>query len=197
MTQLTGFIEEGFSTVRAAVVEVMDRLSVDFRPEVTQALARYARRQIKFIEILLRRLILLLASDIELAPQAKATSTPQTREPQTPKTRAGAFKLLPKLDRAGTPFEHLRALHTVPARKNTASAPLLHRLGTLLHHLEHPMPLAQRMARILARLKAEGEPRPVILPLAGQHRAAPQLALLTTSLMLHGNDVLRDWFDTS
>ncbi|MCZ4297109.1 hypothetical protein [Henriciella marina] len=197
MTQLTGFIEEGFSTVREAVVEVMDRLSVDFRPEVTQALARYARRQIKFIEILLRRLILLLASDIELAPPAKASANPPTREPQTPKTRAGAFNLLPKLGQAGTPFERLRALHTAPARRNTASAPLLHRLSTLLYHLENPMPLAQRMARILDRLKTEGEPRPVILPLAGLHRAGPQLALLTTSLMLHGNDVLRDWFDTS
>ncbi|MCH2456658.1 MAG: hypothetical protein MK186_01265 [Henriciella sp.] len=197
MTQLTGFIEEGFSTVREAVVEVMDRLSVDFRPEVTQALARYARRQIKLVEILLRRLILLLASDVELAPPVKAPSTPPAREPQTPKTRAGAFKLLPKLGQAGTPIERLRALHTLPARKNTASAPLLHRLRTLLRHLENPMPLARRMARILERIKAEGEPRPVILPLAGQHRAAPQLALLTTSLMLHGNDVLRDWFDTS
>ncbi|RIJ24004.1 hypothetical protein D1224_07095 [Henriciella barbarensis] len=197
MTQLTGFIEEGFSTVREAVVEVMDRLSVDFRPQVTQAVARYARRQIKFIEILLRRLILLLASEIELAPPAKATSTPSTREPQTPETRASTFKLLPKLGEAGTPFERLRALHTAPSCRNTASAPLLHRLGTLLHHLENPMPLARRMARILGRLKVEGEPRPVILPLAGLHRAAPQLALLTTSLMLHGNDVLRDWFDTS
>lgn len=197
MTKLAGFIEEGFSTVRAAVVKVMDRLSVDFRPEVTQALARYARRQIKFIEILLRRLILLIASEIKLAPPAKAFSTPKAREPQTQKTRAGVFKLLPKLGQAGTPIERLRALHTLPARKNTASAPLLHRLGTLLHHLENPMPLARRMARILGRLKAEGEPRPVILPLAGLHRAAPQLALLTTSLMLHGNDVLRDWFDTS
>lgn len=197
MTQLTGFIEEGFSTVREAVVEVMDRLSVDFRPEVTQALARYARRQIKFIEILLRRLILLLASEIELAPPAKATSTPPTRQLQNAKTRAGAFNILPKLGQAGTPFERLRALHTAPARRNTASAPLLHRLGTLLHHLVNPMPLARRMARILDRLKSDGEPRPVILPLAGLHRAAPQLALLTTSLMLHGNDVLRDWFNTS
>lgn len=197
MTQLTGFIEEGFSTVRETVVEVMDRLSVDFRPEVTQSLARYARRQIRFMEILLRRLILLLASDVELAPHAKAPSAPPTREPQSTKTRAGAFKLLPKLGQAGTPIEHLRALRTPPGRRNTASAPLLHRLSTLLHHLENPMPLARRMARILDRLKAEGEPRPVILPLAGQHRAAPQLALLTTSLMLHGNDVLRDWFDTS
>ncbi|QYJ02006.1 hypothetical protein KUV46_06345 [Thalassovita mediterranea] len=197
MTQLTGFIEEGFSTVREAVVEVMDRLSVDFRPEVTQTLARYARRQIRFIEILLRRLILLLASEVELTPPAKATFIPPAREPQTAKTRAGAFKLLPKLGQAGTPFEHLRALRTAPTRRNTASAPLLHRLGTLLHHLDNPMPLARRMARILDRLKAEGEPRPVILPLAGQHRTAPQLALLTTSLMLHGNDVLRDWFNTS
>lgn len=197
MTQLTGFIEEGFSTVREAVVEMMDRLSVDFRPEVTQALARYARRQVKFIEILLRRLILLLASEIELAPPAKASANPPTRESQNTKTRAGAFKLLPKLGQAGTPIERLRALHTPPARKNTASAPLLHRLRTLLRHLENPMPLARRMARILDHLKAEGEPRPVILPLAGLHRAAPPLALLTTSLMLHGNDVLRDWFDTS
>lgn len=197
MSQLAGFIEEGFSTVREAVVEVMDRLSVDFRPNVTQALARYARRQFRFIEILLRRLILLLSSEIELAPPAKACPTQPAREPQNTKTRAGAFQLLPKLGQAGTPFERLRALHTAPARRNTASAPLLHRLGTLLHHLENPMPLARRMARILARLKAEGEPRPVILPLAGLHRAAPQLALLTTSLMLHGNDVLRDWFDTS
>ncbi|HIG21156.1 MAG TPA: hypothetical protein EYG02_10585 [Henriciella marina] len=197
MTQLTGFIEEGFSTVREAVVEVMDRLSVDFRPEVTQTLARHARKQIKFIEILLRRLILLLASEIELVPPAKATSTPPPREPQTTRTRAGTFKLLPKLGQAGTPFERLRALHTAPSRRNTASAPLLHRLSTLLHHLENPMPLARRMARIIDHLKAEGEPRPVILPLAGLHRAGPQLALLTSSLMLHGNDVLRDWFDTS
>ena len=197
MTQLTGFIEEGFSTVRDAVVEVMDRLSVDFRPEVTQALARYARRQIKFIEILLRRLILLLASEIELAPPAKAPATPKARERQTTKSRAGAFKLLPKLGQAGTPFDRLRALHAAASRRNTASAPLLHRLSTLLHHLENPMPLARRMARILDHLKAEGEPRLVILPLAGLHRAAPPLALLTTSLMLHGNDVLRDWFDTS
>ena len=44
-------------TVRDAVVETMDRLSVDFRPVLTQAVARYARRQIKLVETLLRRLV--------------------------------------------------------------------------------------------------------------------------------------------
>ena len=199
MTQLTGFIEEGFSTVRDAVVETMDRLSVDFRPVLTQAVARYARRQIKLVETLLRRLLVLLAA--ELGPPAPVK--PSTPDAPTgtgaaaPESKRSLFQLVPSLNPVGSGFDDLRAGAHPATGPDTDAAPLLHRLGLLLQHLDNPVPLARRMARILNRVKAAGDPRPFMMPLQGLARVPHPVALLAQALPVRGNDVLRRWFDTS
>jgi hypothetical protein len=162
MTQLTGFIEEGVAAVRDAVVETMDRVSVDFRPVLTQAVARYARRQIKLLEKMLRRLLVLIAAEIELVPATPAEAS--VRKGTCRKSNPSAFKLVPLRSDEGGMVDRLRAIPAEPAPQDTASAPLIHRLGTLLRHLDNPDPLARRMARMLAAASADGEPQPPVPP---------------------------------
>lgn len=199
MTQLAGFIEEGFSTVRDAVVETMDRLSVDFRPVLTQAVARYARRQIKLVETLLRRLLVLLAAELgPLAPVKPSTpDVPTGTGAAAGESKRSLFQLVPSLSAEGPGFDDLRAGAHPAAGPDTDAAPLLHRLGLLLQHLDNPVPLARRMARILNRVKDAGDPRPFMMPLQGLARVPYPVALLAQALPVRGNDVLRRWFDTS
>lgn len=195
MTQATSFIEEGIAAVRDAVVETMDRVSVDFRPDVTQAVARYARRQIKLLETMLRRLLVLIAAEIELAPAAPAA--PSASKGTSRHTSASAFQLVPYHRPENGTVERLREIPAAPARPDTASAPLLHRLGVLLRHLDNPEPIARRMARILSAASADGDPRPAVPPQSGLTRAAPRLALMAHALPIRTNEALRKWFDTS
>lgn len=199
MTQLAGFIEEGFSTVRDAVVETMDRLSVDFRPTLTQAVARYARRQIKLVETLLRRLLVLLAAELgPLAPVKPSTpDAPTGTGAAVRESKRSLFQLVPSLSTEGPGFDDLRGGAHPATGPDTDAAPLLHRLGLLLQHLDNPVPLARRMARILNRVKAAGEPRPFMMPLQGLVRVPHPVALLAQALPVRGNDVLRRWFNTS
>ena len=102
---------------------------------------------------------------------------------------------------ASRPVLLLAVLTLVPvahaAGPDTDAAPLLHRLGLLLQHLDNPVPLARRMARILNRVKDAGDPRPFMMPLQGLARVPHPVALLAQALPVRGNEVLRRWFDTS
>ncbi|WP_018148704.1 hypothetical protein [Henriciella marina] len=195
MTQPTSFIEEGIAAVRDAVVETMDRVNVDFRTDVTQAVARYARRQIKLLETMLRRLLVLIAAEIELAPAAPAE--PSASKGTSRHTNASAFQLVPSRGPDNGMVERLREIPAEPARPNTASAPLLHRLGVLLRHLDNPEPLARRMAHMLSAASADGDPRPHVPPQSGLTRVPPRLALMAHALPVHTDEALRKWFDTS
>ena len=195
MTQATSFIEEGIAAVRDAVVETMDRVSVDFRPVLTQAVARYARRQIKLLETMLRRLLVLIAAEIELAPAAP--TEPSASKGTSRHTKPSAFQLVPYRGPESGMAERLRKIPADPAWPNTASAPLLHRLGVLLRHLENPEPLARRMARMLSAASADGDPRPAVPPQSGLTRVPPRLALMAHALPVRTSEALRKWFDTS
>ena len=178
MSKLTGFIEEGLRAAREAVQVTIDRAQLHLKPEtISKRLASYVRGRIRMVETILRRLIILLAAEVELAEPAPAREASRAR----PARKPGA----------------LQALETAPGQKWTAAGPLLDRLKTLIRHLETPAPLARRMVRTLNARKSRGELRPVLFAQSGLHRLGWELGLVAKALPWHANDVLRDWFNTS
>jgi hypothetical protein len=195
MSQPTGFIEEGFAAMRAAVVETMDRVGRDFKPALSRRLAQSIRAQIRLIETMLRRLLVLLAAETELNPPAPAGPAPRTRAPY--KAMPRGFQIAPQTRYDAGALEKLRAEGANRAGQNcTATAPLLHRLTVLLRHLDHPVPLARRMGRMLEQQKADGDPRPIVMAQAGLHRLHHRIALVAEVLPEKVNTALRQWFDS-
>ena len=195
MSKLTGFIEEGFRAAREAVEATIDRAQLHLKPEtITKRLAQYVRSRIRMVETILRRLVVLLAAEVDLTDPAPTRPGPTARTPRKPAPRG--FQLFPRSTSRSGALDALRARETGLDRNCTAAGPLLDRLKTLTRHLEHPAPLARRMARMLNAAKANGELRPVLFAQRGLHRLGWELALIAQALPLHANDVLREWFSS-
>ena len=205
-----GFIEAGLEAVRGALQAAADRAGLTLRHyEITRAAARRFRAQVRLLETLLRRLLVLMAASLDAVPARTASATsPLTpakagasgrtddRSAQPPKTpRYRGFALLPPATYDAARFALLRARpRATPTPPEIG--PLLDRYRTLIGHLAHPDRLARRMARHLARLKRAGEPRPVCLPMDGLHRLSPALGLIAAALPAEVSAALATWYDT-
>ncbi|MEZ5997880.1 MAG: hypothetical protein R3B98_04235, partial [Hyphomonas sp.] len=62
--------------------------------------------------------------------------------------------------------------------------------------LAHPERAARHLARMVARWKARGEPKPDVPPLAGRHRLRPALGAIAGMLPGLLREALKDWPDT-
>ncbi|QYJ00913.1 hypothetical protein KUV46_00605 [Thalassovita mediterranea] len=191
---------------------------------VTRAAARRFMSRLRQLETLLRRLLVLMAAELDIAidplphpepvegPAKAGVSSNQTAPSQT--TRAHPDGACPGAGRGrrtstGTSFPLLRILrpYTAEDAARLSALPrraprpvdetlLVHRYCTLLKHLQHPERLARRMARHLARLRAAGEIRPTCAPQPGLHRLSPELGALAACLPALIAAALSDWYDT-
>lgn len=213
-----GFIEAGLAAMRDALEIAAERAGLILqRYELTRAAARAFRARVRELETLLRRLLVLMAAEIEV----RATDTPRllaeagppchsTPHQDTPgageacwpadprqNRRPGGYRfvLLPVLTfDLDAPDRFAGLVRTAP--KPPDRTPLMHRYATLRALLSNPAPLARRMARHLARLKAAGEPKPVCLPQPGLHRFEAALATFALALPLEIAEALGGWYDS-
>ena len=204
-----GFIEAGLAAIRGALVAAADKAGLTLRHyPVTRSAARRFRASLRLVETMLRRLLVLMAAELPGEPARPALSpAPQPSpcpagtigEPEAAPARKrrqrGRFTLLPEMGMAeGT----LEALRTFRPRRNSQNAigTLLERYQTLLGHLSDPAPLARRMARALAAIRAEGGVRPVCARPVGLARMGTELGLVAAYLPDAVNEALAVWFDT-
>ncbi|WP_147372305.1 hypothetical protein [Henriciella barbarensis] len=171
--------------------------------------------RLRQLETLLRRLLVLMATELsadfeikapvipEAAKPLSGTSSTQTAPSETTRThpeRARSTHTSFPLLRILRPYtaEDAARLGALPRRapRPVDETLLVHRYCTLLKHLQHPERLTRRMARHLARLRAAGEIRPTCLPQPGLHRLSAELGALAACLPAMIGAALSGWYDT-
>lgn len=201
MSNLTGFVAEGFSAVRDALDTAATRANLHLRPEtISRAAARRVRATLKRVEAILRQLLVLLAAEIGPLP-AVASTAPQTsaRTPRTPApgTRRTSFVLMPVYRYDGAALEALQARPRKMHRAHTVTTPLLDRVETIRRLLDNPWPAARRMACLISRLKREGAPEPIIGAQDRLHRYGTAFGMVAHALPERVKTAFRAWPDTS
>lgn len=209
-----GFIEAGLGAIREALRLAAAQAGLGEREgTITLCAARRFRSTLRQLETLLRRLIVLIAAGLDLAPEppraphqtdpvipAKAgisgRESGQLDSPRPEARRGYRFILTPE---AGfDPAIRLALLARPKLYPNcTGIGPLLDRFQTLMRHLDRPERLARRMARHLARMRAAGAMRPICPPPQHTHRLGHELGVIADYLPFAIRDALAGWYDTS
>jgi len=201
MTQGGDYISFGLEQARGAVLGLMARDNLQLQPKTMPRTRRQkASGRLKQVEIIVRRLIFLMALALKLAPVRPRTPAPEEALeddvelaifPRVPQRR---IVLMPPAQAPAvfSPFMvHVAPVSGPPGP--VSSAPLIARISALLHLLKAPETAAKRLARIIERLKAKGEPRPIAGPVASAFRLSPELGALSTALPGQINAALETW----
>ena len=205
MSHPPDFIHHGLEQARLALWSVINMTNAQLRPlTLKRSLKQKAMGRLKQIEIIVRRLLTLMALALELAPVRPRTClTPAAPVPLPEGTETVTFpasyrfalsgRMQPEVDpEASVVFPgSIRAYGPVPA------APFLARVSALYKVLEAPELYAKRLARSLDRQQKRGDPKPVALPMASAYRLRPELGLIATALPGLLNAALEKWDNSS
>ena len=205
MSHPTDIVIHGLEQARLALWAVINMTNAQLRPlTLRRSLKQKAMGRLKQIEIIVRRLLTLMALALELAPvrprtcltPATPTLLPEGTETVTfpaPYRFALSGRVQPDVDpEASVLFpDSIRASGPVPA------APFLARVSALYKVLEAPELYATRLARSLDRQRKRGDPKPVALPMASAYRLRPELGLIATALPGLLNAALEKWDNSS
>jgi len=160
-------------------------------PEAT--LAQRTRAELARLEIIIRRLLMLMALGLELPPVPVRASSGHHSGTERVETKAstGLHGLSPRclgpdMDRGGLETAG-RAIGPVPA------ASLLARLAELQELLAAPEAHAKRLARTLERQRKSSEAAPMALPMVRTHRMPPELGAIATALPEFLRDAFKSW----
>nr|WP_321440731.1 hypothetical protein [uncultured Hyphomonas sp.] len=199
MTYPTDFITHAFRTIARAVAETGVNADLFKHPElIPKTLKQRVSTELKRLAVLLRRLIFLMALQVELAPLVpRPASNYFEKSEGEPKARKAFFSVLPVP--AGEAPDFLRGPITVPTRGPVPAAPLIARWEAMLDTLKHARRRAKCLARTIQRWKADGEARPYIAPVPKTYAMPAALALVSGGLTVKLTAALHDWpsFDTS
>jgi len=217
MNGMQAFVEQGLAAARTALLGVRAEAGLHLEPKhVTKCLRARVRSRLKAIETIVRRLITLMASALEIAPPAHAgrgqgapaaqpDSLPDGVEDVTD-SFAGLQPPAFRLRLTGRAVSGLIDWDQVFAGSASASAqpsgpvlaaPLIAQIVALHRVLKHPDRAAKRLARHLAGLKARRQPRPICPPSPGDFRLGAELGSVSTALPSLLTRALADWPDSS
>jgi len=206
MNATDDFISHGLEQARYALLNVRNLTDMVRAPAtLRRGVAQRAASRLKLLEVIVRRLVLLLALGLRLAPVRPRAPGPATPLPPGVEDVTHTYRPLAaprRLRLAGrsvvvcgeAPFADLPRVYRsgpVPAGPVFARIIALHRV------LAAPQAHAHRLARTLERLKRKGEPRPSCLPVAGAYRLRPELGMVASALPGLVNAGLESWNDTS
>ena len=201
MDQKTSLIEQGLENLRLDLLDALGGANLHLQPEtISRSLYAKVRAKLKVLEQVLRRLLVLLAMTLDLAPvrpralQA-AAPLPEGVEDVTSSFRAHlpALYRMALMGRPSGPPRDFGALASTRLSGPVPAMPLMRRAAVLLKIMKNPDAAARRMARLIGRMKRRGEAKPYCLPLAARGRLRPELALLTSAITLEVNAALADW----
>lgn len=203
------FFEQGFRVAMDAMVEAVGKAGLHLRPEtLAPGVARRCRQAFRRIATIVRRLIFLMALQVELPPVRpagpRAPATPPLTETDVedvtasfgPQPRGLALapgKTAPPPDIVPSIVKGLYGVHKgcpVPP------GPLLARWAALHRVLKDPEAHARRLAFTLRRWRQAGEAAPVCFPLGHEHRLPRELGLVARVLPQLIRRGLETWNDT-
>ena len=168
------------------------------RDTVAGAIARRFTARLRELEIILRRLMTLLALRLTLAPVNARPRPPADGEGEPVQTKSQPVFSLALSGPAsvwlmdGDEFP----VHAVRSAKTVETVRLLRRFAAFARILRNPERYARRLARTLERRREAGEPPPICPPADGAHRLHSELGVIATGLPQLLSRALRDWFDT-
>jgi len=193
MTDLTDFITHAFKTIARAVAEAGVNADLFKHPElIPKTLKHRVSAELKRLAVLLRRLIFLMALQVELAPLVpRPASNYFEKSEGEPTARKAFFSVLPVP--AGEAPDFLRGPITVPLRGPVPAAPLIARWEAMLDTLKHASRRAKCLARTLQRWKADGEARPYVAPIPKTYAMPAALGIVSGALTVQLTQALRDW----
>lgn len=203
MTPPAAFISHALNEAQRTLAYISGITQADRNPvTLARTLARRAMAQIVQLEIIVRRLLTLMALALELAvlkPRAVKPAHRQADANAEPLCRksAAAFRLTGKVASAIGPDLSVLFPCTIRASGPFMAAPLLARLAALQQILADPQAHAKRLARALARQRQAGEAPPMILPMPRVHRMRPGLGLIATALPGLIAEALSGWDNSS
>ncbi|MAB09777.1 MAG: hypothetical protein CMF02_12905 [Hyphomonas sp.] len=159
---------------------------------ISKTLKRRVSAELKRLAVLLRRLIFLMAQQVELAPLVPRPARNYFEKTDgEPKARKAFFSVLPVP--AGEAPDFLHGPITVPTRGPVPAAPLIARWEAMLDTLKFCRRRAKCLARTIQRWKAEGEARPYVAPIPRTHAMPAPLGLVSGALTVQLTQALRDW----
>ncbi|MEO1963951.1 hypothetical protein [Hyphomonas sp.] len=199
MTDRTVFLLHAFRTIARAVAETGVNAGLFKHPElISKTLKRRVSAELKRLGVLLRRLIFLMALQVELAPLVpRPVSNYFEKTEGEAKPRKPFFSVLPVPSGPAPDFLHGPII--VPTRAPVPAAPLIARWEAMLDTLRYRQRRAKCLARTIQRWKAAGEARPFIAPIPKTHAMPAALGLVSGGLTVQLIEALKDWpdFDTS
>ncbi|WP_375210191.1 hypothetical protein [Hyphomonas jannaschiana] len=197
MTDLTVFLLHAFRTIARAVAETGVNAGLFRHPElISKTVKRRVSAELKRLGVLLRRLIFLMALQVELAPLVpRPVSNYFEKAEGEAKARKAFFSVLPVP--AGKAPDFLHGPIIVPTRAPVPAAPLIARWEAMLDTLKHHKRRARCLARTIQRWKADGEARPHVPPVPDTHRLPAAIALVSGGLTVQLIEALKAWPDSS
>ena len=194
MSNPSAFVTHGIAHAQRALAGVAALTNAHLNPStLKRTLAQRARAELARLEIIIRRLLTLMALGLVLPPvPVRAVSVhPSCTGRVETKASTGITGLSPRLmgpdmDRAGLATA-ARSCGPVQA------APILARLAALQELLAAPEAHARRLARTLERQRKAGEAAPMALPMTRTHRLPPELGAIATALPELLRDAFKSW----
>ena len=209
MTPETDFISYALRCISNAVSDILGRTELNVRTNgISKRLAQRTRAQLKALEQMLRRVIMLIAIGLSKSyasvprarPRIRVIGGPAPLKPlRAPRRRTLGKEPephLPPFARIGCGDMVFRALPKGQPRKPINLRKLIKRIQTLQAVLENPEPMAQRLAIHYARLRSLHTKLPTPPPEIPLRRAGAELSLVAGALPMELRRAARAWNDS-
>ncbi|MBD3770415.1 MAG: hypothetical protein IE925_09715 [Rhodobacterales bacterium] len=196
MTDRTDFLSQAWYTLARAIAEAGVNVDLFKTPEtIAKSVNRKVRAELKRLAVLLRRLIFLMALQMELAPLKPRIGSNYYEPKQEDAAYRYVFSMVPAPSRPCPHF--LKGPITAPIRGPVPAAPLIACWQAMLDTLKHHKRRARRLARTIQRWQAAGEARPHVPPIPKAHRLPAAIALVSGGLTVQLIEALKNWPDSS
>nr|WP_321362277.1 hypothetical protein [uncultured Hyphomonas sp.] len=196
MTDRTDFLSHAYDTIARAIAVTGVKVGLFRTPEtISQSVNRRVRAELKRLAVLLRRLIFLIALQMELAPLPPRMGRNYYASEKPDADYRYTFSMVPAPSRPCPHF--MKGAVTVPSWGAVPAAPLIARWQGMLDTLKHHKRRAKCLARTIQRWQAAGEARPHVPPIPRSHRMPAALGIVSGGLTVQLIDALKRWPDSS
>ncbi|KDA03032.1 hypothetical protein [Hyphomonas oceanitis] len=194
MTNSSAFVTHGIAHAQRALANLAAMTNAHLHPTtLKRTLAQRARAELVRLEIIIRRLLVLMALGLVLPPVPVRASSGHHSDTERVETKAstGLTGLAPRV--LGPDMDRDGLATAARSCGPVQAAPILARLAALQELLAAPEAHARRLARTLERQRKAGEAAPMALPMTRTHRLPPELGAIATALPELLRDAFKSW----